>query len=121
MSVTGEIVSARIGRELPPLAGRGFVRMDNNHIYFSNMDGKIEYANNRIVIMPVYEIFGDVDMKTGNIEFRGDVIVHGNVRKGMKLFTTGTITIDGVVEASDIECKKMFSYEAGCMADMNQR
>ena len=106
MSVTGEIVSARIGRELPPLAGRGFERMDNNHIYFSNMDGKIEYANNRIVIMPVYEIFGDVDMKTGNIEFRGDVIVHGNVRKGMKLFTTGTITIDGVVEASDIECKK---------------
>ena len=70
MSVTGEIVSARIGRELPPLAGRGFERMDNNHIYFSNMDGKIEYANNRIVIMPVYEIFGDVDMKTGNIEFR---------------------------------------------------
>ena len=36
--------------------------------------------NNRILIVPVYEIFGDVDVNTGNIDFNGDVVIHGNIK-----------------------------------------
>ena len=39
-------------------------------------------------------------------EYKDGPLALGMHKRGMKLFTTGTITIDGVVEASDIECKK---------------
>ena len=98
-TVTGKPLNAKRGRPLPPLTGRGFDRSEDNHVYTANTTGKIEKNESRIMILEVYEIFGNVDMKTGNVDFRGDVIVHGNVTPGMKIHATGTITVDGTVEA----------------------
>lgn len=105
-NVYGKVVYAKRGKGQPPLAGTGFKRYDNNHVYVSDVDGKIEYTQKRVIILPVYEIFGDVDIKTGNIDFRGDVIVHGSVRTGMTIKTTGSLTVDGVVEACELNVDK---------------
>ncbi len=113
VNVYGKTVYAKRGKGLSPLAGTGFIRCDNNHIYVSNTDGKIEYSDKRVIILPVYEVFGDVDLKTGNINFRGDVIVHGSVRSGMEIHTTGSLTIDGVVEASILSSDKDILIRGG--------
>jgi hypothetical protein len=70
------------------------------------MTGKIEFNNNRIQILPVYEIYGNVDLKTGNIDFRGDVLVHGNVISGTSIKASGSVTVDGTAEACNIEAGK---------------
>ncbi len=79
------------------------------------MYGKIEKRSDRITILPVYEVNGDVDLSIGNIDFRGDVIIHGTVCSGVTVKATGTVTIDGVVEGAKIEAGKDIVLRSGVM------
>lgn len=115
MNVKGKVIVAKKGRPLPPLTGKGFERSSDNMQYFSQMDGKIEMRNNRIVISSVHEIQGDVGFKTGNIDFRGDVLIHGNVPTGAIVKATGSITIDGNVEGALIEAGKDVIIRGGVL------
>lgn len=115
MSVKGKIIYAKKGRPLPPLTGKGFERSSDNIHYTSLMDGKIEMRNNRILISNVHEVQGDVGFKTGNIDFRGDVIIHGNVPTGAIVKATGSITIDGNVEAALIDAGKDIIIRGGVL------
>ncbi|MGN0290793.1 MAG: DUF342 domain-containing protein, partial [Lachnospiraceae bacterium] len=103
MNVKGKPLPAKKGRGLPPLKGKGFTRQEDGVTYTANMDGKIDMENDRVVVSPVYEIFGNADLSVGNINFVGDVLVHGNVASGVTIKATGTVTVDGVVEAANIE------------------
>ena len=115
MNVKGKMLFAKKGRPLPPLTGKGFERSSDNVQYTSLMDGKIEMQNNRILISSVYEVNGDVGLSTGNIDFRGDVVVHGNVPTGAEIKATGSITIDGVVEGAVLESNKDVIIRGGML------
>ena len=115
MTVRGKLLTARRGRPLPPLTGKGFVRSEDNKTYTSTMDGKIEMSGNRILISQVHEVNGDVGLKTGNIDFRGDVVIHGNVPAGAVIKATGTITIDGNVDGCLIEANKDVIIRGGML------
>ena len=106
---------AKHGAELPPLKGTGFERMEDGVTYFATVGGKITELNNRVNIFPVHELFGDVDLSTGNIEFNGDVIIHGNVLEGMSIKASGTITVDKVVESAYIDGKKGVILRGGVL------
>lgn len=98
MNVSGRPVPAKRGRPIPPLTGKGFSCSDDGHYYTADVTGKIELVNGRIRISDVYEIQGDVGLETGNIDFRGDVVIHGNVAPGASVKATGSITVDGICE-----------------------
>lgn len=115
MDLKGKPILAKRGRDLVPLRGKGFQRSEDGLTYTSLMDGKIEMANDRVMILPVYEVNGNVDLSTGNIDFRGDVIVHGGVCTGVSVKATGTISIDGVVEGAQIEAGKDIVLRSGVM------
>ena len=104
-NVRGRIQSVPRAREQQPLRGKGFTRSEDNLVYIADISGKLEMQNNCIVISPVHEIYGDVDISTGNVNFPGDVVVHGNVMTGAALRAKGSITIDGVVEGATVEAK----------------
>lgn len=115
MNVKGKIVLAKRGRDQVPLRGKGFERSEDGSIYTALINGKIEMMNGRITILPVYEINGDVDLSVGNIDFRGDVIIHGGVCTGVNIKATGTVTIDGIVEGAQIEAGKDVVLRSGVM------
>lgn len=115
MNVKGKLLMAKKGRPLPPLTGKGFARSEDNKTYTSLMNGKIEMQKNRILISQVHEVHGDVGLKTGNIDFRGDVIIHGNVPTGAVVTATGSITIDGIVEGAFIEANKDVIIRGGML------
>lgn len=115
MTVKGKLLTAKRGRPLPPLTGKGFSRSADNKVYTADMTGKIEMQGNRILISQVHEVFGDVGLKTGNIDFRGDVIVHGNVPTGAVIKATGTITIDGTVEGAILDANKDITLRGGML------
>ena len=93
-------------RDMPPLGGRGFHRSEDNLSYYADMDGKIVLQGSRILISPIYEIDQDADMTVGNIDFKGDVVIHGGVKHGIQIHATGSITIDGLVEHCDMKAGK---------------
>ena len=121
MAVNNKTKIAKRGRTLPPLTGRGFVRSEDGLVYTSEITGKIDKNGNRIQISPVYEVKGDVDMNTGNIEFRGDVVVHGDVDAGMRIQATGSVSVDGVVEAAEIDAGKDVLIRAGVIGGNRAR
>lgn len=114
-TVTGRIISARRGREQMPLKGKGFERTPDNRVYTAALDGKIERQNDRIVILPVHEITGNAELAEGNIDFHGDIVIHGNVENGLVIRATGSITVDGVVEACTLEAGKDIVLRSGML------
>lgn len=115
MSVKGRLVPAKHGREQMPLKGKGFDRMDDEVTYTASMDGKIEMQNDRIVVLPVHEVSGNAELAEGNIDFRGDIVIHGNVESGVNIRATGSITIDGVAEACMLEAGKDIILRGGML------
>jgi len=115
MTVGGKPLMAKRGRPLPPMTGKGFERSEDGKVYIASITGKIEKNGNRIQVSPVYEVYGNVDLKTGNIDFRGDVLIHGNVTTGSSIKATGTVTIDGIVEAATIIADKDIVLRGGVL------
>lgn len=106
MSVRGMVIEPKPVRDVPPLAGRGFARSYDGMQYIALLDGKIDMSGNRILISPVWEIDSDVDISMGNIDFNGDVVVHGGVSDGAIIKAAGNVTIDGLVENCTIHSGK---------------
>lgn len=77
MNVRGKEIEPRMMRDMPPIGGRGFHRSDDNLYYYA-------------------------DMSIGNIDFKGDVVIHGGVKNGIRIHATGSITVDGLVELCDL-------------------
>lgn len=53
-------------------------------------------------IYPVFKVQGDVSLKTGHIDFVGNVHITGDVPSGFKIQAQGDVRIEGVVEAAEI-------------------
>ena len=113
-TVTGKPILAKRGREQLPLKGKGFERRDDN-TYVALMSGKIETQNDRVVILPVHELSGNADLSSGNIDFHGDVVIHGSVESGVIVKASGTITVDGIVEACTLEAGKDIILRSGML------
>ena len=92
-TVYGGVLKAKGSKDLPPIRGKGISR--ENDEYFALSDGKIEAKKGKIDIQQVHEIFGDVDMIIGKIEFFGDVIINGNVESGVVIRAGRNIEVHG--------------------------
>lgn len=117
-TVKGAPRIARRAKDLPPLKGKGFERSQDGLTYLSSIDGRVEVKADKITVSPVYEIAGDADIGIGNIDFRGDVIIHGSVRLGLRIHAGGSLTVDGIVEAGvNLSAEKDILLKSGMMGD----
>lgn len=110
-------VRCKRGRELPPLRGRGFACQEDGITYVAAITGKIDVVNDKINILPILEIFDDVDINTGNLDFRGDVIIHGSICDDVSIRATGSVTVDGVVQGGSIYANKNILLSGGVLGN----
>lgn len=106
-------------KDLPAFKGSGFDYDEETHIYTAAIDGRIEYkqSNNTLFIRDVYDHKGDVDYVVGKIDFRGDVVIHGNVLSGTYIRASKTITIEGSVEAATLIAEGDIILKKGIAGD----
>lgn len=102
VDVRGRALRTKPTKEFPLLKGSGFSYNDDKCIYTAANDGKVEYDGKTLKITDVYEHRGDLDLVIGKIDFRGDVVVKGNVSAGTYIRATKSITIEGSVEAATL-------------------
>ncbi len=102
MDVKNREIRCKPAKELPALKGSGFEVSFDGNTYKSTMEGRVEYDNFKLHVRDLYELRKDLDLVTGRIDFRGDVVVHGNVRTGTYIRATKSVTVDGSVEAATI-------------------
>ncbi len=89
-------------KEQPALKGSGFEVSFDGNTYKATTEGRVEYDNFKLHVRDLYELRKDLDLVIGRIDFRGDVIVHGNVRTGTFIRATKSVTVEGSVESATI-------------------
>lgn len=100
VDVKGRELRCKPGKELAPIKGDGFSVDEDGITYRAAVEGRVEYDNLKLYIRDIYEIRGDLDLLTGKVDFRGDVVIHGSVRAGTYIRASKSITVEGNVEAA---------------------
>jgi len=70
----------------------------------AQIEGVLQRNHLKAKVSPVLDISSYVDFSTGNIEFKGDVLVHQGVRDCFSIKATGSVEVHGLIEAAIIEC-----------------
>ncbi|MDF2873927.1 MAG: hypothetical protein K0R22_610 [Sporomusa sp.] len=99
------------GKDLPMPVGQNVINVDDWRLYAAINGHLYIFLDKRVNVIPIIVIDGDVDYATGNIDFKGSVIVRGSVqpdffvKAGGNVEVCGTIS-GGMVEANNIIVRK---------------
>jgi len=116
-TVLGRDLPARDGVAATVPKGRNTALSEDGTALVATKAGHVEFINRVFQVRPVLEVPGNVDYSTGNINFLGDVHIHGDVCAGFTVRAMGTITIDGVVEPSTVEAGNDLVIVKGAQGD----
>ncbi len=104
-TVTGKILPARAGSDIPLPVGTNVHVNDANDTIISDINGQVIIANGKINVEPVLTVEGDVNLKTGNIIFLGNVIITGNVEDSFSVKAAGNIEVRGTVSKAELDAE----------------
>ncbi len=100
------------GNELPAEPGedKSLTALENVKVsedgltYSSEINGMVNLVDgDKIGVFEQFEVAGDVDYSTGNLDMKGIITVKGWVRTGFKVKASGDIIINGGVEDSIVD------------------
>ncbi|MHB1127215.1 MAG: flagellar assembly protein A [Bacillota bacterium] len=107
MTVTGQIVYPEPPREILLKAGKGVMLLENGKQAIATKSGRpvITQMDKEIMLqmLDVLVVPGDVDLLTGNVRFKGDLLLLGNVREGMVAESWGEMRIGGDVYHANVQ------------------
>ncbi len=116
-TVLDEEITCKEGKTPNLPKGRNTEASEDGMQLLAVKSGRVEFSGRSFVVKSVLEISGNVDFSTGNINFVGDVHIHGDVGSGFSVRTIGNVTIDGVVEAAEIEAGGDLIVAKGILGD----
>ncbi len=103
-SVLNVQVPGADGKEQVIKAGKGCRLSDDGLSIVAEVAGHAVMGfDARISVSPIFEIRGDVDTSTGNIDFIGTVIVRGNVNSGFTVRAEQNVEIHGGIDCGTVE------------------
>ncbi|NOU52649.1 DUF342 domain-containing protein [Pseudoalteromonas sp. JBTF-M23] len=101
-TVTGDSIPAKDGDTFELTAGDGAEISASNPLeLIATIAGCPSDIQNGMRVDDVFTI-GDVDVRSGHVDFNGSVIVTHNVAPGMKVKAKGDITVMGSVESGEL-------------------
>ncbi|MFC7061184.1 DUF342 domain-containing protein [Halobacillus seohaensis] len=101
-NVFGENIPASNGKPSRVKAGENVTFKRKNSSFYAKISGQLNFNKPTIQIQPLYEVQGDLDLHTGNLNFVGSIVIRGNVPSGYKIDAKGDVTIHGLVEGAEI-------------------
>ena len=101
-SVLDKEIKAKPGKPVRMRPGKN-VRFDPEEMtFYAEAEGQVSVGHAKLNVFNVYEIPEDISMKTGNIDFLGNVVIKGNVPTGFSIKATGDIKVFGLVEGASL-------------------
>ena len=101
-TLTGRYLEAKNGKDIRIPLGKN-VELDKDGVtIIASENGRVVFEAERINVEPVLELDA-VNIKTGNIDFLGTVIVKGNVEDGYDVKASGNIEVGGTVGQSHLK------------------
>lgn len=100
--VLGRTLSPRNVKRLFLKYGKNIYESEDKTQIFSSINGHVHLEGDKVFVSDTYEVLGDVDASTGDIEYEGNVDIKGNVRTGFIVRAGGDVNVKGVVEGAEI-------------------
>lgn len=94
-SVTGKITFPPAVKGVKIKCAEGATLLENGRKVAALKDGRLVVSGNRIKVIDLLVHHGDVDLKSGNLRFNGDVQIYGNIMEGMEVEAQGDLYVDG--------------------------
>jgi uncharacterized protein (DUF342 family) len=117
MTVQGRLISVRKVREPRLPVGSGTkISSDNPRELLAAVDGFVRLDKksfDRVVVDQMFDVTGDVDMSTGNLDIEGSVKIRGDVKEGFKVNATGDVIVGGSVESCEIQAGGQVDIKGG--------
>ena len=101
-SVLGNAVAFGKERSPFPRPGRNTARKDETIV--AACDGRFQSNADAFWVDEVLDILGDIDLRVGNIDFPGDVVIRGEIRDGFVVKAGKSILCSGCIGAARVEC-----------------
>lgn len=120
-TVTGEELPAKGGKDVQLAIGKNVELADDNTRVLATAKGHVILTGNKLSVSNVYEVRGDVDFNTGNIEFNGTVIVKGSVREGFKVVADGDVEVLNTIADGVVECSGSLKVKNGIVGRTKSR
>lgn len=78
------------------------INSDSSELY-AEVDGLVKLENDKVSVYDTLEVPGNVGSSTGDINFKGSIVINGSVMTGFTVIAKGDIEILGVVEGAVVE------------------
>lgn len=109
----GDSLSPRMPKVVRLRFGKNIILNDDKTELYAATDGLVKLSEGKVIVNNVYEVPNNVGPSTGDIQFEGTVIVHGNVLTGFKVQAKEDIEILGAVEGAEIISGGNITLHAG--------
>lgn len=109
MNVLGKEVKRKKKKVVNLIAKEG-CRIEGDKV-IASIKGRPKFKKGIFSVNKVLETNYDIDIKSGNIDFVGDVIVHGSVKDGMKIECGNSVHIQKNVESAKIMAQGEISVD----------
>lgn len=111
MDVYGKELKAKPGKDVRLPIGQNTQPIEDNSKIIATKCGHVVLVNQKVNVLATYEVKGDVDFSTGNIQYNGNVVIHGNIKNSFQVEAEGDIEVNGnleglVISQSNIQVKK---------------
>ncbi|HEY8889427.1 MAG TPA: flagellar assembly protein A [Clostridium sp.] len=101
LDISGKLIKAKIVKKITLGVGEG-CKMIDEYTVVATSQGRPSTRGNTFFVYKTHKIDGDVEIKTGNIQFVGDIVISGSVREGMKVEAGNSILVKNNVAQSVI-------------------
>ena len=102
-NVCGQDIPTRTVKSKHLEFGQNIRISDDRTEIYAAVTGHVSLVNEKVFVSDVYDVPADVDNSIGNINYDGNVHIHGNVRGGFSVVARGDVIVDGVVEDALIQ------------------
>jgi len=103
MDVYGAQIKTRKAKQATLRVGEGVELSYDKRLANAKIDGmpvlQVERNQEKVIVVPEYSIKGDVNMKTGNVRFKGPVVVKGTIENGFKV-VCASLTANEIMKAA---------------------
>lgn len=106
-TVRGDYLEAKNGEDIDvqSMLGSNIELSQDGLFIIAKINGQVNVINGKINVDEVFVVDGNVDLKTGNITFLGNIIVRGSVEDGFSIKSSGSIEIFGHVGKCSIDSR----------------
>lgn len=102
VNLYGDPLAPRTPKVVKLKYGKNTVISEDKTELYAACNGLVKLFEGKVVVNNVYEVPNNVGPSTGNVEFAGSVIVHGNVLTGFVIKAKGDVEVMGAVEGAEI-------------------